>query len=144
MRQFSGRARLHKVALSNSDGKILMSVDGTKLGMSHITDTVSADTIEILSRRSSQFFAELECADLIKIDVEGYELDVLDGLAEHLQRLKPRAIHFEHFGSEALPDGRIAQMLPGYKIFGVKKHLTCLTLVPPTGRLTDYLAMRRD
>jgi FkbM family methyltransferase len=59
-------------------------------------------------RRGDELLGELELDSvaLVKIDVEGAELDVLAGLRETLEQQRP-AVIFEVLGSEPIRDGRI-------------------------------------
>ena len=77
----------HNLALS--DGSIIKGsrpVDGTML--------VAGGDIELKSARLDDF--NLERADILKIDVEGFEYSVLNGSRETIRRLKPRIILETH------------------------------------------------
>lgn len=54
------------------------------------------------------------------------------GAKQHLKRLRPRAVLFEHQGKEAMPYGSLGSLFNEihYKVFGIKKHLTKFRLVP--------------
>lgn len=81
------RCTLYRMAASTTKGKRLM-VEGPRWGMSHLSDVgggvmVETDRLDdVLDKPVS----------LIKIDVEGHELDVLNGARGILERDHPRLI----------------------------------------------------
>lgn len=144
--RFPGRARYHRLALSDRAGELRFKLDNANRGASRIA---SDGDCTVAARPAGAFLRALERADLIKIDVEGHELPVIASMAGELERLRPRAILFEHHGSEAAPDGAIGKLLTraGYRIFGIAKGLFATRLVPIASardcRMNDYLALRR-
>lgn len=93
--------------------------------------------------------AAIERIELIKIDVEGYELQVLRSLVPALLRFRPKAILFEHGGDSVYPSGEIHTLLlaSGYRIYGIRKSLFRWSLISvdelwKTGtHAHDYLAL---
>ena len=94
---------LHKIGLSSKEGTLAFNL-GTEVGHStleaaHITHLESS--ISIKSRTLDSFTKELGISriDLLKIDVEGHELDVLVGATSLLGERAIRKIIFEHSAS---------------------------------------------
>lgn len=74
---------LHNIAVSNQLGTVRFTRNVDNSGMSHVDDSGE----EIFCQRLDHW--QLDSVDLIKIDVEGHELQVLQGAAETIQRCKP-------------------------------------------------------
>jgi hypothetical protein len=145
MAQFDGRAIVHQVALSNSSGTLRFHVDPLNRGASRLAE--DGETI-VPAVHASELIGSLPRVDLIKIDVEGHELVVIEAMKGELERLRPRAILFEDHTGQAGPDGAIGSVLAGlnYQIFGVRKSLLRTSLIPVRSRddcrFNDYLATR--
>jgi FkbM family methyltransferase len=80
-------------------------------------------------RRLDNFLKEFKKVsqriDLIKIDVEGYEFEVLNGAMETIHKLQPKFIQIE-YNFHQLIRGKslfaIGQLLPGYRVFQMLPH----------------------
>ncbi len=82
-------------------------------------DHLSSQTISARIQRGEEWAREenIERADLLKIDVEGMELDVLEGFGDLTQRGAFRFIQFEHHIGRALLHDFYALLVPaGYRI----------------------------
>lgn len=77
-------ATLHPIALGNINGMANLAYTSENTGMTHIDSTGPVLT-EI--RRLDEF--AITDVDFIKIDVEGYELFVLEGALETINKYKP-------------------------------------------------------
>lgn len=96
---------------------------GDNLGMSHFlqeTDDPSGATSCLSIRIGDQMVEELDIRDVdyVKIDVEGFELDVLTGLRTTIERHRPVVtfeFHGQNHGLAAFDE--IASFLPGYRFF---------------------------
>lgn len=87
-------ARARNIAFGREAGTLRFFADRTAAAASHlITDATLArkSDIEVEVTTLDRFVREegIDRLDLVKLDVEGFELDVLEGAAETLQRLKP-------------------------------------------------------
>ena len=146
MAQFGPRAEIHQVALSDRSGELRFHVDAKNRGASHLSEE---GEISVPAQKAAELLAPMGQVDLVKIDVEGHELVVLQAMEDDLRRLRPRAILFEDQTGEAGPEGAIGTIFGalGYEIFGVKKSLAATQLVPLRGRTdcryNDYLALRK-
>ncbi|UUR08423.1 FkbM family methyltransferase [Sphingomonas glaciei] len=82
---------LHAVALGARDSRgEIVEPSHFNLGMTRVAETATGD---IIVRRGDDLFGEREF-DLVKIDVEGSEVEVIDGLEQLLRRCRP-AIYVE-------------------------------------------------
>lgn len=88
-----GAARLFQVAVGSEDGAVAFETHPQHSGGQHITcnseDSATEDgwqQIQVRMRRLDVMIerCELPRPDLIKIDVEGHEVEVLEGLGEYL------------------------------------------------------------
>lgn len=106
------RVSTHSVALGASEGEVALHVRGDAgEGRHSISEAKGAtDTITVPLMTVSTFARDSASSpDLIKIDVEGAEGQVLDGLSALLQDKPPRDIFLEiHSKGEGdkMPDGR--------------------------------------
>lgn len=97
---------VHRIALGRETGAVLMQIAADPLGASHtvLTPDQRTDdlkTIEVEMVRGDDLVGErgILRPDFLKIDVEGSELDVLDGLGDLLSHTGCRAVFCEvHFG----------------------------------------------
>jgi FkbM family methyltransferase len=81
------KVTLHRVALGETERKIALEVDPENTGATHVRPGAEG---EIPMRRLDSFgFDEV---DFIKIDVEGFELQVLEGARDTLARCRPVVI----------------------------------------------------
>lgn len=87
--------KLHNVALSNSHGKMHFSVRD-KGDMSSLGDDSSAkEVITVETITMDQALRDTKRIDLIKMDVEGFELEVLQGARQSILDHHP-VVYFEH------------------------------------------------
>ena len=92
----SMQCKINAVAVSNQEGLVSFLVEDLQTGASHIVanggEQVAAITLD-------QYAAEqgLGRIDLLKLDVEGYELVALHGARRCLESHSIRAIYFEYF-----------------------------------------------
>lgn len=88
---------LHKVALSREDGAAtLFSPDGGNLGMGTLSEVDQYDdplrpVAKVTVVRGDTFLADraIGPVDAVKIDVQGFEREVIEGLRETLRRDRP-------------------------------------------------------
>jgi FkbM family methyltransferase len=87
--------RVNAEALSSSAGEVRMHFESGHLGMSHVVDSggVSVDSTTLDSYLDSQ---DIGFVDLLKIDVEGFELEVLRGCEQAMQQNRIGAVYFEY------------------------------------------------
>ena len=84
-------ATIYQIALSDQDKEAVMEYNGTMLGEIKIGSEKKVETIQF--RRLDSF--NLKC-DLLKIDVEGFELNVLEGAIQTIRKNKPKIIIETH------------------------------------------------
>lgn len=82
----SGLVTCHNLALSNADGEAFLQIpDGLHSGLAEVSKSGGAS--RIVTRRLDSL--GLPKPDLIKMDVEGHELEVLNGAQETLKAARP-------------------------------------------------------
>lgn len=92
----SMRAEINPVAVCDKDGTIHFEVRSEQTGASHITHSGG---VAIRSVRLDTYLRErcIKQVDLLKIDIEGYELTALRGAECALKNRLIKAIYFEFF-----------------------------------------------
>lgn len=100
--RLSPRIHIHRVALSNTRGPVQFFVSNEPfnsgvggLGPSHNRDNVP---VEVFAQQGDDLIARgrMSPPDLIKIDVEGFEMEVLRGLEHFLRTNSNVELVFEH------------------------------------------------
>ena len=149
--QFPGRYQIARCALSNRNGEGHLLLSEGNSGNSCLSDEQAGQTIRVPLWSVEQFLSkfEIERAELIKIDVEGHEKIIIEGLFPHLARLRNRAILFEDHTKQAGVDGTIGALLTeGYDIFRIRRGFTKVKLAPVTTvsdcTSSEFIAVRRS
>lgn len=90
---------VHRFALGETDSVAQLSIPGDNIGsMTLVPDLLDEDRVvkvtKVRMKAFDRYAAEigLEDIDMIKIDCEGYELGVLRGMKETIQRYRPAII----------------------------------------------------
>jgi FkbM family methyltransferase len=126
---------LHRVALGATEDTLPLVVPPGNIGgasLLHPTDT--GEAVEVPVRTLAGVFEgrEPRSIRLVKVDVEGYERDVLSGARPLFERVPPDAIITECWGLESEAGRALAQDLErlGYEVFVIARTLVRLRLVP--------------
>jgi FkbM family methyltransferase len=147
---------LHEVALGRTDGTVSLHVPHQNMGRASISRAEGADeVIQVAQRDAGALLASLDLGPirLIKMDVEGYETEVVAGAEAVLRTNPPDAILFELNDYEgAFRDQPLVPQLAGlgYRFAEIPKCLWRMRLnrIEPSraaGRLAnDILAVRDD
>lgn len=142
----SSRHQVVAAAVSNETRGGWMQPRPGNPGAGTLIESKAPDSISVELWSGARLFSavKIKKLDLVKIDVEGHEEEVIDTCTTSFEKLRPRAILFE-----GTPTGRIGSILRGlgYDLFGIKKRLTRLDLVPTSrssdGAFHDCVAIRR-
>jgi FkbM family methyltransferase len=91
------RMTLNAVAVSEIEGVVSFAIEEVQTGQSHIS--AEGDGVEVPCITLDAYIEErqLPRVDLLKLDVEGYELAALRGAYRALQRRTIQAVYFEYF-----------------------------------------------
>ena len=82
---------LHELALGSSDGTVFLN-QSSEVGHTSAARSGFGSPVECVTLDAWASKADLRSLTVIKIDVEGGELEVLKGAAETIQRLRPRLV----------------------------------------------------
>jgi len=164
----SMRAEINALAVCDQVGTIRFQVQEEQSGTSHIT---RSGGIPIASIKLDTYLEDkgMDRVDLLKLDIEGYELAALRGAEVSLQHHRIKAIYFEYFEKyldRVAPPAKLIEFLNSlsYEVcfcrecdlagqlpaVTVKKGLPGhgLPLLPVSGRnvsaMTDLLAVPRE
>lgn len=133
----SGRIRLHRHGVGDFNGPISFAFPQGHLGGGHVGAT-GANVVRSEMRRLDDVFAPDFVCDLMKIDVEGHELQALQGMKGVLTRSKDVKILFEKLGERCGYEADIEQLLgaQGFTLYaiGADRRLDPL----PAGALSTY------
>jgi FkbM family methyltransferase len=123
-----GNVRIHRIGLGSEAGRVgFLAPTGRNTGTGHVAEG-GADTIELV--RGDDFLAAQASGPIgfIKIDVEGYEGEVLQGLSGTLEAERP-VVFYEAFRTGGMT--RSAALLssfgyfpPGYDFWGLRGQTT--------------------
>ena len=165
----SMRAEINRAAVCEEDGTILFQVHLDQTGASHITET----GVPVRSIRLNTYLKDkgLTRVDLLKLDVEGFELAALRGAEMALRSHSIKAIYFEYFEKYLIrvaPPSRLIEFLDAlsYEVcfcreFDLEQQRAAprvtvreglpghgMRLIPVRGRpmpaMTDLLAIPRE
>ena len=125
------RVHLHPFGLGAKDEQLELQLGGDSSLASIKRTSGSAGIVSVAIRHGDSAAAELNLPppDLIKVDVEGFEAEVLAGLRQTIERRRP-VIFFEHL---FCTDEQIRAFVPA------RYHLRLLL---DDGRITGDLALR--
>lgn len=129
-----GVTSIHPFALGRTDQTLNLSMParGGSSTSSLVRKCGGGGSVPVQVRRGDSVRKELELPmpDVIKIDVEGFEPEVIAGLSETIQKHRP-VIFFEHI---FLSDQQVQELAPaGYTLF----------FIGDDGRITDTLESRK-
>jgi FkbM family methyltransferase len=143
---------LHTCALGTENGEMEMSIPGHNAGMATLDPSrfhAGSTRVRVPVRRLTDLLqqANLGPISLMKIDVEGFEAEVLEGGRDYLTQHPPAAILFESnaAGQSAVNSPTVKTLQEwGYTIYGLPKRKFRLAAVPlaNAGDVNDCLAVR--
>jgi FkbM family methyltransferase len=85
------KAILHNNALSNVNGTLMLTMPGCHFGGASVQKDSNESSIAVSAKRLDDVteIDQIIAPCLIKIDVEGHELEVLEGAKDFLERMRP-------------------------------------------------------
>lgn len=90
------KCTINSVAVSNQRGTVSFSINELQTGASHIADE-GATRVEAVTLDSYIDEHTIDRVELLKLDIEGYELRALQGSESSLRARRIRAVYFEYF-----------------------------------------------
>jgi FkbM family methyltransferase len=151
-----GSFLLHQAALGKENGKALLHTNDwflTNRGTGWISEKEETSSevrdCEVLMQNLDSLLDTNESIGIVKIDVQGYELDVLRGMSRLLERGAVRDIVFEEEKTFPAPTHEYLKSY-GYSIFGLEGSFAGVRCLPDArpgsdprwGPVPNYLATR--
>lgn len=119
---------LHRCAVSDRNGHAVLNVPHGHSGMASIvrSDVLLGESVEVPMVRASDALEGLQRIRMMKIDVEGYEPIVLDGMRDRLLDDPPQFVLFECHtdnGSVAAHESVRTLSSTGYEIHWIQRSI---------------------
>lgn len=126
------RVVVHPVAVGAHDGTIELAVSETHPGDHRVAVSREERTVEVAMRTIDSF--DFAAVKFIKIDVQGYELEVSRGMTRTLDRSRDVAVAFEYAPADMRRFGFApGELLDFYRSRGFRLHL-----LAHDARLSDF------
>ena len=130
-------------ALGKESGSALLRTDDwfkTNRGTAWISEenetAANQQVCEVPMQKLDNIFANNEAISIVKMDVQGHELSVLQGMSRLLERRAVRDIVFEEEKPFPAPTHRFLKTF-GYSIFGLQGSLAGVQPLPDTQPASD-------
>lgn len=147
-----GNVRAFRVALSDSVGEAPLAETGERPHATHIAGIgeASSEKVPLITLDSFLAAESARGLDLVKVDIEGYEMRFLAGAAETLARFRP-IVQLELNPSmltrfEASPEAVVKQLADaGYGLYQLRRsRLRPLCALPAPSEIWNVLALHRE
>jgi FkbM family methyltransferase len=147
-----GNVRAFRLALSDSVGNVPLAATGERPHATHIAadGEASSERVPLITLDSFLVAEGARRLDLVKVDIEGYEMRFLAGAAETLARFRP-IVQLElnpHMLArfEASPEAVVKQLADaGYRLYRLRhSRLRPLRALPAPGEIWNVLAFHRE
>ena len=101
----------HQIGLSNKRGKLFWSLEeGDNAGNAMLSSSGGDTVVEVQRLDDCDFISGLQRIDFVKIDVEGMELEVIEGGISAIKRHHPMMLVETLFSGDAAQDEKIKTM----------------------------------
>ena len=127
---------VHETALGEKNSKMVLSVPGINRGSASLVRTLDDvdETFLVKVRRTSDLLNEIHAGHcrLVKIDVEGFEAEVVAGAMDYWRECPPDVIVFEFNSNEEFTKSTVFRLLASldYRFFAMPKRIGRPTLKP--------------
>lgn len=151
LKNYSDRFSYHEIALSNKNGLATLNYSLEKSGLSSVETKINeisyvansnVNKIQVLTKKLDDFRNEknFQNVDFIKIDVEGHEMQVLEGSINFILEKKIKLIQLEYNLHQLITNSTIymySQRLTNYKVFQLNLLDGKLRLADPLDPLSN-------
>jgi len=128
-----GRMVAVQAALSNEDGTAMLDPqdgDNSNASEAYIRSTAGGAGIPVQTMRFHSRFGASGHFGVIKVDAEGHEAAIFEGMAEHLSSRRIRDIVYEENAGYPAASHKVLESA-GYALFAFEEHLNGLQVVSP-------------
>jgi hypothetical protein len=91
------RLNLNQVAVLDAEGTVFFEIDHAQSGASHVSTKNQGLEVACVSIDAYIASSGVSSVELLKLDVEGFELPALRGAKRSLEERKIKAVYFEYF-----------------------------------------------
>jgi len=118
------RCTVERSAVADEPGELRFSIVEDQAGVSHIATADEAGGIIVKAITLDGYFTDtgVKRVELLKLDVEGFELVVLRGAQESLRRRRVGAVYFEYFEKQLIRVGPPGEIIDYMASLG---YVTC-------------------
>ncbi len=101
------RCTVNAAAVFSQPGTVRFKIDKAHTGASHIGGAEETDCVEVPALTLDSYIAErgIGRIDLLKLDIEGFELSALQGSRDSLAARRIGAVYFEYFEKQLIREG---------------------------------------
>ena len=120
---YEKNSRAINAATGPSDGESFLAINKDELGQSHISRYMNGVPVRCIALDSYINNLNIQALGVIKMDIEGYEVETLHGMKQVLESMPPRAFimecydgHFHRYGTDST---ELISMMKsyGYRVF---------------------------
>jgi FkbM family methyltransferase len=132
------RCTINQVAVSDHDGAVSFEVNPGQTGASHIVES-GGETVRSVTLDQYLARARIDRIDLLKLDIEGYELAALRGARHALESKAIHAVYFEYFEKYLIRVRPPAELIEFLQSMGYEVCFCRPCDIDPRGRATHTI-----
>ena len=151
-KNFSSRLNVYNFGIGNKNSNLELNYSTEKSELASFIQDLEVMTLDFFFKKYEQTYKEKEI-DLLKIDTEGFELEVLNGASETLINKKPKFIQIEFNWHQLFREQTIykfSKILSNYEVFKILPFGNSLIKIDPKRpesnifHLSNFVFIRKD